>query len=43
MTHFPYLHFFLPDPARLAIARLASRPWRRRKGDLLFVLARKPG
>jgi ubiquinone/menaquinone biosynthesis C-methylase UbiE len=41
LTHAPPLRRRLPDGAYFAVARALSFPWRRRKGDLVFVLAQK--
>lgn len=41
VTHVPPLRRVLPDRLYLATTRLLSLPWRRRKGDLVFVFARK--
>jgi ubiquinone/menaquinone biosynthesis C-methylase UbiE len=41
VTHVPPLRRALPDRLYFATARLLSLPWRRRKGDLGFVFARK--
>lgn len=42
LTHFGPLRSVLPDNAYLALVRAASRPWRKVKGDLVFVFGRKP-
>ena len=39
--HIPYLHRVLPDSVRLPLIRALSRPWQTKRGDLVFVLARK--
>jgi 2-polyprenyl-3-methyl-5-hydroxy-6-metoxy-1,4-benzoquinol methylase len=41
VTHVPPLRRALPDRLYLATTRLLSLPWRRQKGDLVFVFARK--
>jgi ubiquinone/menaquinone biosynthesis C-methylase UbiE len=41
LTHVPPLRRALPDRVYFAVARALSLPWRRRKGDLVFVLAQK--
>ena len=41
VTHVPPLRRALPDRLYLATTRLLSLPWRRRRGDLVFVFARK--
>jgi SAM-dependent methyltransferase len=41
LTHVPPLRRALPDRAYLAVSRALSLPWRRRKGDLVFVFAQK--
>jgi ubiquinone/menaquinone biosynthesis C-methylase UbiE len=41
VTHVPPLRRALPDRLYLATTRLLSLPWRRRKGDLVFVFAKK--
>ena len=41
VTHVPPLRRALPDRLYLAATRLLSLPWRRRRGDLVFVFARK--
>jgi SAM-dependent methyltransferase len=43
ITHVPLIHRFVPDGTRLRLERALSRPWRRRRGDLVFVTGRKPG
>jgi SAM-dependent methyltransferase len=42
LTHLEPLRFALPDWIYLSIVRLASYPWRRSRGDLVFVFGRKP-
>lgn len=42
MTHFPFLSRFLPDFLRMVIVKIISFPWRRTKGDIIFVHAKKP-
>jgi SAM-dependent methyltransferase len=42
VTHLQLLERVLPDGARLAVTRAVSAPWRRRRGDLLFVYGSKP-
>jgi hypothetical protein len=42
-VHIPYLYRVLPDELRLPLIRVLSRPWREKRGDLIFVLARVPG
>lgn len=41
LTHIPLAHSYLPDRVRLRIELLISRPWRRRRGDIVFVEGRK--
>jgi SAM-dependent methyltransferase len=41
LTHVPPLRRALPDGAYFAVSRVLSLPWQRRKGDLVFVFARK--
>ena len=41
LTHVPPLRRALPDRMYLLASRALSRPWRRRKGDLVFVFAQK--
>lgn len=41
LTHLPPLRRRLSDRAYLFVSRAVSFPWRRRKGDLVFVLGRK--
>jgi SAM-dependent methyltransferase len=43
ITHVPLIHRFVPGRIRLWLERALSRPWRRRRGDLVFVTGRKPG
>ena len=43
LTHVPPLRRRLPDRAYLAVTRALSFPWRRRKGDLVFVFGQKRG
>jgi SAM-dependent methyltransferase len=42
LTHLPPLRERLPERAYVRVMRLASAPWRRRRGDLVFVFGRKP-
>jgi SAM-dependent methyltransferase len=42
LTHVPPLRRALPDVAYLLVSRALTLPWRRRKGDLVFVFGRKP-
>jgi SAM-dependent methyltransferase len=42
MTHLPGAERLLPDWARLVLTRTASAPWRRRRGNLVFVEGHKP-
>jgi ubiquinone/menaquinone biosynthesis C-methylase UbiE len=42
LTHVPPLRRRLPDGAYLAVSRALTFPWRRRRGDLVFVFGRKP-
>jgi SAM-dependent methyltransferase len=42
LTHLPPLRRRLPDRPYLLVTRILSFPWRRRKGDLLFVYGKKP-
>ena len=42
LTHLPRLHRYLPDTIRLVLTNALSRPWRRRRGDLVFVYGRAP-
>jgi ubiquinone/menaquinone biosynthesis C-methylase UbiE len=41
-VHIPLLYRVLPDSVRLPLIRAVSRPWRDKRGDLVFVLARVP-
>lgn len=41
LTHVPPLRRRLPDRLYLAISRLLTLPWRRSRGDLVFVFGRK--
>jgi ubiquinone/menaquinone biosynthesis C-methylase UbiE len=41
-VHIPHLYRLLPDGVRLPLIRALSRPWRHKRGDLVFVLARVP-
>ena len=41
LTHVPPLRRALPDGAYFAVSRALSLPWRRRRGDLVFVFAQK--
>ena len=41
LTHVPPLRRALPARAYLVVSRALSLPWRRRKGDLVFVFAQK--
>lgn len=41
LTHLPPLRRRLPDAVYLLVSRALSFPWRRRKGDLVFVFAQK--
>lgn len=41
LTHLPLAHRLLPDRLRLRLTLLISRPWRRRKGDIVLVEGRK--
>jgi SAM-dependent methyltransferase len=41
LTHVPPLRRALPDGAYFLVSRALSLPWRRRKGDLVFVFAQK--
>jgi ubiquinone/menaquinone biosynthesis C-methylase UbiE len=41
LTHVPPLRRALPDRMYLLASRALSLPWRRRKGDLVFVFAQK--
>ena len=42
MTHIPPLRRRLPDRLYLMVSRALSLPWRRRRGDLVFVFGTKP-
>lgn len=42
LTHLEPLRFALPDWAYLSIVRTVSYPWRRTRGDLVFVFGRRP-
>ncbi len=42
LTHLEPLRFALPDRLYLSLVRAASFPWRRTRGDLVFVFGRKP-
>lgn len=42
LTHLPPLRTALPERLYVFVARLLSWPWRRRRGDLVFVFGRKP-
>jgi ubiquinone/menaquinone biosynthesis C-methylase UbiE len=42
LTHLPPLRAVLPDRLYVLAVRLVSWPWRRRRGDLVFVFGRKP-
>jgi ubiquinone/menaquinone biosynthesis C-methylase UbiE len=42
LTHLEPLRFALPDRLYLSVVRAASFPWRRTRGDLVFVFGRKP-
>jgi len=37
LTHVPVLHRYIGDRTRLAITRTLSFPWRRSRGDIVFV------
>lgn len=43
LTHVPPLRRALPDQLYAYLIRGLSFPWRRRRGDLVFVFGRKPG
>lgn len=43
VTHVPLLDRYMPDRPRRAIAVAISRPWRHRRGDIVFVEGTKPG
>jgi SAM-dependent methyltransferase len=42
LTHLEPLRFALPDWLYLSLVRAASYPWRRTRGDLVFVFGQKP-
>lgn len=42
LTHLEPLRFALPDLLYLWVVRAVSYPWRRSRGDLVFVFGRKP-
>jgi 2-polyprenyl-3-methyl-5-hydroxy-6-metoxy-1,4-benzoquinol methylase len=42
ITHIPLIHTFVPDRVRLWLELAVSHPWRRRRGDLVFVTGTKP-
>jgi ubiquinone/menaquinone biosynthesis C-methylase UbiE len=42
LTHLPPLRRRLPDRMYLAVSRALTRPWRERRGDLVFVFGTKP-
>jgi ubiquinone/menaquinone biosynthesis C-methylase UbiE len=42
LTHLPPLRRRLPDGAYLLATRVLTLPWRRRRGDLVFVFGHKP-
>lgn len=42
ITHIPLIHTFVPDRERLRLELAVSRPWRLRRGDLVFVTGTKP-
>ncbi len=42
LTHLPPLQGALSERGYVRVVRLASFPWRRSRGDLLFVFGRKP-
>jgi ubiquinone/menaquinone biosynthesis C-methylase UbiE len=42
LTHLRPLRSALPESLYLLLVRAVSRPWRRRRGDLLFVFGQKP-
>ncbi len=42
VTHLPLAHRTLPDSIRLRLSLALSRPWRRSRGDLVFVEGRAP-
>ena len=39
-VHIPHLYRVLPDTVRLPLIKALSRPWRYKRGDLVFVSAR---
>lgn len=41
LTHLPRAHRFVSDRVRLKLTMWVSRPWRRRRGDLVFVFGRR--
>jgi len=41
LTHLPRLYRHVPDAVRLALTEAISRPWRSRRGDIVFVYARR--
>jgi SAM-dependent methyltransferase len=41
-THLPLLERVLPERARLTATAFVSAPWRRRRGDIVFVYGSKP-
>lgn len=41
LTHVPPLRRRLPDSLYLMVSRLLTLPWRRRRGDLVFVFGKK--
>jgi 2-polyprenyl-3-methyl-5-hydroxy-6-metoxy-1,4-benzoquinol methylase len=43
VTHVPLIDRFMRDRSRRALAVAISRPWRRRRGDIVFVEGTKPG
>jgi ubiquinone/menaquinone biosynthesis C-methylase UbiE len=42
VVHIPHLHRILPEGVRLRLVKMLSWPWRHKRGDLIFVLARTP-
>ncbi len=38
LTHVPLVDRFLPDRARRTVGTAISRPWRRTRGDIVFVM-----
>jgi SAM-dependent methyltransferase len=42
ITHIPLIHTFVPDRMRLSLELALSRPWRGRRGNLVFVTGTKP-